>query len=176
MRINFFGGPGAGKSTTAAKMFATLKEAGKSVEQATEYVKSWAYQNRDVKAFDQIYLLGKQMHYEYRSLSHGVHNVVTDSPVFLSYVYAKKYFGHKGIHEPMLEIIHAYERENPSLNIFLDRGDKPYDPSGRWQDYEEAKELDSLIRAELVEQGIQYYVFDYKNYPSLSNFVLTKVE
>lgn len=175
MRINLYGGPGAGKSTTAAQLFAELKRDGQSVELASEYVKTWAYQDREVKAFDQIYLLGKQMNYEYRFISHGVKNVVTDSPVFLSYVYAKKFFGNVGIHEPMLEIIKAYERENPSLNIVLERGDKPYDPNGRWQTHDEAKEIDSLIRDELEERHIEYYLCDYKNFDEIFNLALTKI-
>ena len=37
--INLFGGPGCGKSTTAADLFARMKLRGLSVELVTEYAK-----------------------------------------------------------------------------------------------------------------------------------------
>jgi len=37
--INLFAGPGAGKSTTAAGLFAEMKRANVDVELVTEYVK-----------------------------------------------------------------------------------------------------------------------------------------
>jgi len=58
----------------------------------TEYVKSWATQKRQVTTFDQVYLFGKQMQYEYRFLNNGIKNVVTDSPLILSCVYADYYY------------------------------------------------------------------------------------
>ena len=86
MRINLLAGPGSGKSTTAAWLFSELKIRHISVELITEYVKSWATQKRQVTTFDQVYLFGKQMQYEYRFLNNGIKNVVTDSPLILSCV------------------------------------------------------------------------------------------
>jgi pantothenate kinase len=40
--INVYGGPGAGKSTSAAYLYYLLKVAGKNVELVREYVKDWA--------------------------------------------------------------------------------------------------------------------------------------
>ena len=56
MRISLFGGPGSGKSTTAARLFSELKERHYSVEHVSEYVKSWTYMNRKPKGFDQVYI------------------------------------------------------------------------------------------------------------------------
>lgn len=61
--INMFGGSGCGKSTTAALLFARLKLKGAHVELVREYVKYWAWNDRQVKEFDQLYLLGKQSAY-----------------------------------------------------------------------------------------------------------------
>ena len=152
MRINLLGGPGSGKSTTAAWLFSVLKENHISVELVTEYVKAWACQKRQVTSFDQVYLLGKQMQYEYRFLGSGIKNIVTDSPVFLSAVYAEVYYKELNIHKPMMELVEAYEKEYPSINIFLNRRNKPYIQEGRYQTYEQAQEIDNLIREGLANK------------------------
>jgi nicotinamide riboside kinase len=149
MRVNLLGGPGSGKSTTAAWLFSVLKENQISVELVTEYVKSWACQKRQVTSFDQVYFLGKQMQYEYRFLNAGVKNIVTDSPVFLSAIYSEVYYKELNISKPILELVDAYEKQFPSVNIFLNRKNKPYVQEGRYQNYEQAKKVDELIRQNL---------------------------
>ena len=174
MRINFFGGPGSGKSTTTARIFSDLKSAGRSVEHVGEYVKSWAYQKRDIKKFDQVYLFGKQQQYEYRYLSSGVENIVTDSPCFLSVVYSLKYNQDRRMADALAALCKIYDEEHPSVNIFLLRGDKPYVAEGRYQSYEEAKELDQFMFKTLQE----YYPFnlipvDYTNQAEILDIAMT---
>jgi len=82
-RICLFGGPGCGKSTTAAYVYSQLKRLGCSVELIQEYVKAWAYEKREVTSFDQVYLLAKQIRMEDLALRNGVKFVVTDSPVYM---------------------------------------------------------------------------------------------
>lgn len=57
--INLIGGPGVGKSTLAAEIFAELKKKGKSAELALEYAKDqvWDENLRILK--DQLYIFGK---------------------------------------------------------------------------------------------------------------------
>lgn len=161
MRINLFGGPGSGKSTTAAYIFSRLKKMGYSVEQVSEYVKAWAYQKRSVEKFDQVYIFGKQMQCEYKFLNNGVEHIITDCPVLLSYIYSVLY--KTGLGPSILQIIKEYERDHPSINIFLKRGNKPYDTKGRYQTYEQAKELDELIKDSLRAAGMGFYEIPYEN-------------
>ncbi len=178
MRINFFAGPGAGKSTSTARVFAQLKERGVSVEHVGEYVKAWAYKKQQIKKWDQAYLFGKQQQYEYRYLSNGVKNVVTDSPCFLSVVYAL-YYGKKAgenMASALAMLCKEYDEDHSCLNIFLDRGDKPYVQDGRYQSYEAAKDVDKFMKETLWKYNKPFVELDYKDQDGVLAAVLKAVE
>ena len=145
MRICFYAGPSAGKSTMAYELAGLLKRRKHSAELVSEYVKRWAYQNKKPTAFDQPYIFGKQQHYEYEVLKGGVKNIVCDSPVYLSHIYAHVYGGTYGMSRALKELADIYEKEYPSVSIYLERGEKPYNPEGRWGTIEEAKRVDAEV-------------------------------
>ena len=166
MRINLFGGPGSGKSTTAAWLFSELKRRLVSVEHVNEYVKAWAYANRPVDHYDQIYIMAKQMQYEYRFLKNGIKNIVTDSPVDLSIVYSPEHL------KPALRLMcQTYNQDFAHANIFIRRGDKPYVQEGRYQDKTRALEVDLKIQEELGPM----ISFDYGD-PAILDYVLAMVK
>jgi ABC-type oligopeptide transport system ATPase subunit len=144
--INLFGGSGCGKSTTAALLFARMKLMGLHVELVREYVKYWAWNDRKVREWDQLYLLGKQSAYE--SMLYGkVDYIVTDSPILLAGIYQEfrssgkdKYVGDAA----KAFLNHAKQNNVIYRNFFLNR-DKPFDPRGRWETEDEAKEIDKFI-------------------------------
>lgn len=172
MRINIFGGPGAGKSVTTARVFSELKEQRVSIEHVTEYVKSWVYGKRDVKEFDQIYLFAKQQQYEYRFLSNGVKNIITDCPCFLSVIYANKYIS-KEIGDAIWKLCEIYDAKYPPYNVFIERGDNDYIKEGRYHDLTEAKGIDDAILEGLDKHygNIELLKVDYKD----KNKILQKI-
>ena len=152
--INLFGGPGCGKSTTAALLFGQMKLLGLHVELVREYVKHWAWSDRKVKQSDQLYLLGKQSSYE-STLYGKVDYIVTDSPILLAGVYQE--YRSKGKDKYVGEAAKAFlreaEKENVThLNFFLKRVG-PFDTRGRWESEKEAKEIDNLVQGYLKEFG-----------------------
>lgn len=177
MRINFFGGPGSGKSTTASWLFSELKKQNKSVEYVSEYVKFWAYSQRKIHEYDQIYLFGKQMQGEYKYLVHGVKNIVTDSPILLAAVYAE-INGAGGIADHLAGICEMYDADYASLNIYLKRGDKPYDAEGRYQTAEQALQADALIMQYLEKYYTRDQIFkvDYNDRNAIFEKVLEVIE
>lgn len=177
MRINFFGGPGTGKSTTASWLFSELKLHNVSVEYVSEYVKFWAYQKRKIHKFDQVYLFGKQMHDEYKYLTHGVKNIVTDSPVLLAAIYAG-INGLPNIAKSLEEICFSYDQENASFNIILDRGDKKYIQDGRFQTKEQAQEVDKIITSYVYRNYLEKDILrvNYKDRDTILKEVLKKIE
>lgn len=178
MRVNFFAGPGAGKSTTTARVFSQLKERGYSVEHVGEYVKSWAYQNRSIKKWDQVYLFGKQQQYEYRFISRGVKNIVSDSPCFLSVIYALYYGENKDskIPDAIAKLCNEYDSDFPAVNIFLNRNNKEYISEGRYETAEQARQIDSFMKGTMNIFKVKYTELDYQDKEGILETVISSIE
>lgn len=172
-RINLFAGPGAGKSALSSWLFSELKVKGHEVEHVAEYCKSWAFIGRIPKSFDQIYIFSKQMHREDIALRDTKSITVTESPIFLSACYAKKYKA--PCHKQLLELIDAFEYKYPSLNVFIDRKDCKYKQVGRFQDYKQAIQMDRVIRKALDEHGIIYHTLAYNDRQGLLDLVASSI-
>lgn len=157
MRINLFSGPGAGKSTIAARIFYEFKVKGYSIELVHEYIKKWAYEDRKPKSFDQSYIFGHQIHSEDLVVQSNVKNLVTDSPLLMQVTYAKRY--EYPLWPELLEHVKTFEEKFPSVNIFLDREGIPYEEAGRYEDHEKAIWMDGQIRDFMDEHLDNYLTF-----------------
>lgn len=161
MRICLYGGPGLGKSTLAAEIFAALKKEGLNVELVREYIKNWAYLDRRPKSFEQTYIFAKQMHAEDLLLHSGVPHIVTDSPLYLQCYYSHKY--NFPCWKELVGICTQFEREYPAFNIFLGREGIPYKEEGRWENYEQAVAVDKEMRDFVTSCGIECHDFNAVN-------------
>ena len=147
--VNFFGGPGAGKSKMAGRLFSDLKDKGFKVEYATEYAKDMTWQKSQHVLTNQIYVFGKQQHRIWR-LDGKVQIIVTDSPILNSIIYCKE-----DTSELFKELVKEEFRKRPNMNINLLRG-KHYDSDGRNQTIDQAVILDN----EITELVITEFAFD----------------
>ena len=146
--VNLFGGPGSGKSTSASGVFNLLKLHGVNCELITEYAKELAWQGTLNNKRHEGYIFGKQA--QRQQIPHGKTDVIiTDSPLLLSIVYGKASNKHLEIY--IISEFHRYD----NLNFFIER-DKLYNPKGRQQTEEEAKEIDSKVLYVLESNGISY--------------------
>lgn len=152
--INIFGGPGAGKSTTAVGVFYNLKRLGQSAELVTEVAKDFVWENRMDTLMIQPYVTVKQ----YRNLirvKDKVDIVVTDAPILLGILYANKYA------QALPKSYHQFVKDchneilTPSINIMLERS-FAYDPNGRYQTEEEAHKLDAELEGIIQDAGVIY--------------------
>jgi len=174
-RINFFAGPGAGKTTTSSAIFALAKtQTDKNVEYAQEYIKTWAWEGRIPTGFDQLHIFSEQLRREEIPLRNGVDFIVSDSPLFLSAIYAKNY--NVSCWKEILSICKLFEVEYPSLNIFIDRKDKKYQSAGRFGSYDEAKKMDDYIKQFLNDNQIDYTVLSFDNYNSIADTVINVIK
>lgn len=119
--VNFFAGPGTGKSTTAAGVFSELKWRGIDCEIAAEYAKEQVWAENFGPLSCQPYVFGKQL-YRLHRLRGNVDVVLTDSPLLLSLIYGEK----EGV-EFRRFVLSVYNRFN-NLNFFLQR-QKGYNPA-----------------------------------------------
>lgn len=154
--ICLYAGPGSGKSTTAAKIFALLKDQGKSVELVGEYVKQFAWEKRTPIDLDQFYLFAKQAKLEYR-LHNKVDYIITDAPVLLTCYYAQV-FGTPEQAVLFRSMLLTYlkmcgDKGQDYQHFFLERT-KKYDPRGRFQNEAEARKIDEDLRRYMGELGI----------------------
>jgi len=134
--INIFGGPGTGKSVTAAKLFAELKIKKYNCELITEYAKELVYDESFKLMENQIWIFANQHHRMHR-LRDKVDYLITDSPLFNSIVYSGKGEEHKTFHSFIMTEFNKYN----NLNVYLER-ETEYQTVGRYQDEEGAKQVD----------------------------------
>jgi len=152
--INFYGGPGSGKSTAAAGLFYNMKIAGYNVELTDEFAKECVWEGNFPMLADQLWVLGHQ-HRKILRLSDKVDYVITDSPVLLSPIYRGRYGEpiYSDIIDKMaLECYNLYKR---NINFMLTRPDK-FEQNGRAQDFEECLEIDAAIVNQFELLNIQY--------------------
>lgn len=154
--INLYGGPGTGKSTTAAHLFALLKLRGCNAELITEYVKNWVWEGRTIRKNDQYYLFAKQARLESLKFEE-VDYIVTDSPVWLSAIYEARHEQEPHICQMLIDkhvdLAKSYGVRH--RHIFLNRV-KRYSPEGRFQTEDQAKEIDEEILNYLKAQKLEF--------------------
>ena len=154
--INFFGGPGAGKSTSASGTFTELKRRTINSEYVPEFAKDAAWEKRSKKFFKaQQHIFGEQS-WRIERLRDEVDIIVTDSPILLGLVYMPSDYRIPKLREAILEDYHSYD----NLNIFINRK-KKFNPLGRMQNAEEAQQLDLDIKGVLEKNNLPYISFDY---------------
>lgn len=153
--VNLFAGPGVGKSTNAAKIFAELKMRGINCEMALEFAKDKVWEESFKTMDDQIYIFGKQFHKIWR-LKDKVDVIICDSPLPISIVYDKE--NSIAFHELIMEQFNKFN----NLNFYLKRS-AIYQKEGRLQTEEEAKKVDKVVEGVLIDYKIPFMTLDIDN-------------
>lgn len=138
--VNLFGGPCVGKTTTAAGVFMLLKLHDVECELVLEYAKDLVWEERHKTFKDQQYLFAKQNHRLWR-VNEKVDYIITDCPLMLSPVYGERYgTANRLFNDHVAETVRNYI----NFNVILTRT-KKYNPNGRNETEDEAKEVDALV-------------------------------
>ena len=168
--INLFGGPGCGKSTGAAYIFSLLKMKGMNVELVTEFAKDKTWEHNSKALTCQPYVFGKQS-YRMDRCADEVDIIITDSPLFLSAMYNFD----SNIEPEFTQTVIKKFNEFENYNFFLKRL-KEYNPKGRNQTEEEARELDNKIKTNLNKFNIEYEEVNgcKEGYEYILNLILSK--
>jgi hypothetical protein len=145
--INLYGGPGTGKSTTASGVFHELKLAGLNVELASEWIKEKVWSELGNVGKNQLYVFAKQ-HNRLWALNGKVEYVITDSPLGMSHYYGEK----AGEPDEFFSLVSKKIKDFNNIHIFLNRT-KVYNEAGRFQNEEQAKEIDLELQVILLKMG-----------------------
>lgn len=146
--INFFGGPGVGKTTIATGLFSLMKKLDYSVEYVSEYAKEVTWEGTNKLLENQLHVFAEQFRRQWR-LKDKVDYIITDSPLLLSIIYLDVYNDkHKQFPPHYIEATKDYIYETNELfdniNLFVNRT-KYYRTEGRNETREEAIEIDNMI-------------------------------
>jgi hypothetical protein len=168
--VNFFAGPGTGKSTVAAAVFSALKSDDINCELVTEYAKRKVWEEA-YKVFEcQMYVCAKQI-YSMFVVGKHVDVIVTDSPLVLSVAYNDDEDG------LLDQILMKEHRKYHNINIFLKRT-KKYNPKGRMQTEDEAKTIDENVKGILEDKDLDYVelVSSKENIENIVTHIKQKIE
>lgn len=136
--VNLFGGPGTGKSTTAAALFAELKYRGVECELVREYAKDVVWEGSTNILDNQLKVFAEQ-HHRMFNLIGKVDFIITDAPLHLCLYYGREC----GYHFHMLVNNEIDQMEN--VNVYLNRV-KEFKPKGRLQTRDEAVAIDEYVK------------------------------
>lgn len=156
--INFIGGPGVGKSTTALGVAYALKKRRLNIEYVAEYAKDVTWEGTHALLENQTHIFAEQFRRQFRLVG-KVDFVVTDSPLLLSCVY-HQYNRHKLANPEYVEFVKEFYlasyRQFDNATYLVKGGVRPYNPVGRNQTAEEAAEVHNAVIALLEERELPY--------------------
>lgn len=149
--INFFGAPGAGKSTAALGLTYQLKRHWVDAEYVPEFAKDLVWRETAHLLKHQLFVFAEQQ-LRIDCLKGKVDVVVSDSPLLLSAFYAPEDYP-LPFKLSVFEFFDTYK----NINIVVRRSNK-YVARGRLQDELESDRLADLMEQFLFETGVPYYV------------------
>ena len=138
--VNFFAGPGAGKSTTAAKLFGEIKSRKViKCELVTEYAKELVYSNQVKILTDYPDLIFATQRKRLNDALGVVDLVIMDTSLIFSTLY------HDIKSEHLINYIYETYRSYNNINIFVNRDDSSFEDYGRIHNEEESKLYDEIM-------------------------------
>lgn len=149
--INFFGGPGAGKSTAAAGLFYEMKKRWVRAELISEFAKELVWAGSSHMLANQHYVFAEQEHRQNRLLG-KVDVAITDSPILLSVYYAPADYP-ISFRQTVFDFFATYD----NINIVVRRSHQ-YAQEGRLQNQDEADLVATSMEEFLLSNGVPYYV------------------
>lgn len=150
--VNFIGGPGCGKTIITNELFCKLKRAYITCDIVPEYFKKKLREKAEKVIQNQIYIFGKQQFHLF-SMKDDVEVIITDSPILLPAFYDKTKCPH--LAELSIKEYNSYN----NLLYFIERDESiAYETEGRYQDFNEAKQVDADLQDFLWHHAIDYKV------------------
>ncbi len=153
--INIIGGPGSDKSLFSSAIILYLNMKNKTVETIPDFAKSLVWQQNYEVLKNQYFIAQRQ--YEMLSLLDGqVQFLITECSLPQVMYYNENYPDNIcDVSKTRKQILQWYGQHN-NINIMVERGEKKYVHTGRFQDEEQARAIDHGLRAMLVREGLRF--------------------
>ncbi len=153
--INVIGGPGCDKSLISSAIILYLHLHAKTVETIPDFAKSLVWQQNFEVLKNQYFIAQRQ--YEMLNLLDGqVQFLITECSLPQVLYYNEHYPENIcDVAKTRAQILEWYRQHN-NINVFVERGEKKYVHTGRFQDEDQARDVDRGLRAMLVREGLHY--------------------
>jgi hypothetical protein len=153
--INLYGGPCAGKSVAAARLYSHLSANSLNVELVREYIKDWIYEGIEPTPDDAVSIFGGQLRAETRALSSN-DIIITDCPLAIPVYYAREY------REALTHVWHKRRERNKQqgiaeLDIWVTRGDYDFKENGRFHNEVQSLEIDGEM-SDFLYRELDMYI------------------
>jgi len=172
--INVIGGPGCDKSLISAAIILYLHLQNKTVETIPDYAKSLVWQKNYEVLKNQYFIAQRQ--FEMLSLLDGqVQFLITECALPQVMYYNENYPENIcDVEKTRAQILEWYGQYD-NVNIFVERGDKKYVHTGRFQDEEAARAIDRGLRDVMEREKIPYTVLQ-PNVQEVNAFVASLLQ
>ena len=155
--VNIIGGPGSEKSLVAAAIKVFLNVQGKTVEGIPDFAKTLVWQNNFEVLKNQYFIAQRQ--FEMLSLVDGQVQFLLNECSLPQVMYYNESYADNicDIAKTRAQIL-EWHGQFDNVNILVERGDKKYVHSGRYQDEDQARAIDRGLRALLERESLPYTV------------------
>jgi hypothetical protein len=155
--INIIGGPGCEKSLITSALILHLKLQDRTVEVIPDYAKSLVWQRNFEVLKNQYFIAQRQ--FEMLSLLDGqVQYLITECSLPQVLYYNENYLDNIcDIAKTRTQIL-AWHAQFNNTNILVERSERKYIHTGRFQDEEQARAIDRGMRELLDREDIPYTV------------------
>lgn len=169
--LNFYAGPGTGKSSTASLIYGTLKkDMHLNCELITEYAKKKVWEGNIGCLENQLYITANQQ-YDMWTVAKHVDLIITDSPLLLGSIYSPD-------DELLSKLILREYSKFDNIDIFLVRNKNvKYQSNGRIQSPEEAIEKDKEVKQllSMVNPNHHEVNISHRMYKTIISIVMDRI-
>jgi hypothetical protein len=153
--INIIGGPGCDKSLFSSAIILNLNLRQKSVEHIPDYAKSLVWQ-KDFESLKNQYQIAQRQFEMIDLLDGQVQYLVTECALPQVLYYNENYADNICDVSKTRQHILEWYKQHDNLNILVERGDKKYSHTGRFQDEEQARVIDKALKQILLREGMPF--------------------
>jgi hypothetical protein len=153
--INVIGGPGSAKSLYSAAIILQLNLHNKSVETIPDFAKSLVWQ-RNFEVLKNQYFIAQRQFEMINLLDGQVQYIITECSLPQVMYYNETYPDNIcDIAKTNAQILEWHQQQD-NINILVERSDKKYVRTGRFQDETQARAIDMGLRDLLDREGMPY--------------------